>query len=245
MIIFFGGEIHGKITEFYDKVEKTEKTLGVKADWVLNIGNFGIYPDPKLASYQARKNNETWEFARLYLESKPVPRNTLFVAGPHEDHRWMNLKASRGEMEILPNLHWLLNGYSTLLEDNEDALKVLGIGKVFSPAEWTGQSSKQKNVNKRLSRYTRSEVERACSQGPVDLILAHQAPHGVQFGQKISDSQGLANICYATRPGLFVHGCYNTSKQYFMKATATSALALRTMEVRAFEYHSKMFQEIV
>ena len=96
MIIFFAGEIHGKISEFYDKVLNTEKELGLKADWILQIGNFGIYPDPSLASYTAKKHGDMKEFASMYLNGQAVPRNTLFISGPHEDHRHMNLKASRG-----------------------------------------------------------------------------------------------------------------------------------------------------
>lgn len=244
MIIFMCGELHGRIQEFYDSVLTLEKTLGIKADWLLQVGNFGIYPDPAMASYQAKKNGYTKEFASLYLNSQPVPRNTLFVSGSHEDHRWMNLKASRGEMEILPNLHWLINGYSTVLEDNEDSINILGIGKVFSPAEWSGQPMKSKKVNKRLSRYTRSEVEKACSQGPVDLVLAHQSPAGQQFAQKVSDSQGLIKALYATRAKFLVHGCYNFSKEYYIKTTGTTALSLRNMEIVPYEYHNKRFTKI-
>ena len=245
MIVFFFGEIHGRITEFYDKVLNTEKELGLKVDWVLQIGNFGIYPDPSLASYAAKKRGDMKEFANMYLNGQAVPRNTLFISGPHEDHRHMNLKASRGEMELVPNLSWLVNGYSTMLEDNEDKLKVLGLGKVYSPAAYAGGPVKGKKVNKRLSRYTRAEVERACSQGPVDLILAYQAPTGHTFGGKVSEAHGLSTICFATRPSLYVHGCYGVTKSYTISQTRTPALALAPMSIVPYEYHNKRFLEIV
>ena len=148
-------------------------------------------------------------------------------------------------MELVPNLSWLVNGYSTMLEDNEDKLKVLGLGKVYSPTAYAGEPVKGKKVNKRLSRYTRAEVERACSQGPVDLILAHQAPTGHTFGSKISEAHGLSNICFATRPSLYVHGCYGVTKNYTISQTKTPALALASMSIVAYEYHNKRFTPVI
>jgi len=245
MIIFFSGDIHGRISEMYNKVLELEKNLGIKCDWLLNTGSFGIYPDPALASYAAKKHNETKEFAELYLSGKAVPRPTIFVGGSHEDYRWLNIKASKGEMELVPGLNWLVNGYSTMLVDNEDKLKALGLGKVYSPTAYSGEPVKDKKVNKRLSRYTRADVERACSQGPVDLVLMHQSAHGEVFGSKVSDSQGISKVLYATRAKFAVHGSYNYSKEYIIKATRTPALSLSTMEVVPYEYHSGRFARIV
>lgn len=245
MILFFAGDIHGRISEFYEKVISLERELGLQADWVLQTGNFGIYPIAEFASREARKNGNLNEFAKLYMDKTPVPRNTLFVSGPHEDHRWMNTKFRNGEMELVPGLNWLVNGFSTTLVDSEDTLKITGLGKVYSPVEYNGKVQKKSvSVNKRLSRYTRSEVERACSQGPVDIVLTHQAPSGENFGYISSESLGLSTILYATRAKLLVHGNYNYSKQYRIKATNTEAISLKNMEILPYEFHNGRFQSL-
>ncbi len=46
MILFLCGDIHGNIVKFYDDILAVEKNLGFEADWVLQTGNFGIWPDP-------------------------------------------------------------------------------------------------------------------------------------------------------------------------------------------------------
>jgi hypothetical protein len=41
------GDIHGAIGRFYDDVLAFQTRLGVRFDWVLHVGDFGIWPDPQ------------------------------------------------------------------------------------------------------------------------------------------------------------------------------------------------------
>ena len=135
MIIFAGGEIFGKIKDFYKKVLEVEKTIDKKCDWVLQTGDFGIFPSSARNNKQIRKNGNS-DFEELYTKKSMMPRATLFVAGKHEDNVWLNQKGQRSEMEILSNLHWLMNGNKTFIGDNENQLSVCGLGRVFSPATY-------------------------------------------------------------------------------------------------------------
>lgn len=236
MIVFFAGDIHGRVTQFYDKVLDLEKELGVQPDWILQTGNFGVWPDPLKIDRATRRHVDDVDFYQYYYKGIAVPRPTLFIAGRHEDHRWLNFKRDRGEMEILPNLHWLLNGFRTNV-----GVSVVGLGKVWSPNTYRGRKV---TPRRRLTHYTRDDVERACSQGPTDILLTHEAPKGLKFNTHVSEAEGLERICYATRPKLLVHGHHNETVMQKTETTKTLCLGLGNMEIEAWNIDNGHFDRI-
>ena len=114
MNIFFAGAINGHLLEFYDNVEKTETLLGVKADWVLCTGSLGVWPDPRRVD-RATSIRGVGDFPRLYLDQWVAPVASLFIAGPHEDHGWLDWRAKKRDLGILPHLTWLMNGFTTTI----------------------------------------------------------------------------------------------------------------------------------
>jgi len=228
MIVFLAGDIHGRVTQFYDKLLDFEKELGIHADWVLQTGSFGVWPDPLRIDRVTRRHADDVDFHKYYYNGIAVPRPTLFVAGRHEDHRWLNLKRDRGEMEVLPNLHWLLNGFKTNI-----GVSVVGLGKVYSPNTYRDRNIEPR---RRLGHYTRGDIERACSQGPTDVLLTHEAPKGLRFGNHHSEAEGIEKICFATRPKLLVHGHYNVTTTNQTKTTRTRCLGLGYMEMEAWNF---------
>jgi Icc-related predicted phosphoesterase len=234
MIIFFAGDVHGRLTQFYDKVFSLENKLGLQADWILQTGNFGVWPDPLKIDRATRQHIDNVDFHRYYYNGLAVPKPTLFIAGRHEDHRWLNFKRDRGEMEILPNLNWLLNGFKTSI-----GLNVVGLGKSYSPKTYYDKKSR-----KALGHYTRSDVERACSQGPTDILLTHEAPKGLQLGGHISEAEGIEKICFATRPTLLVHGHYNYSADFYLHKTNTKIVSLGYMEIRPFLFRDRQISAL-
>lgn len=239
MILFLAGSVFGRIKDFYGAVEDLEKTLGIQADWILQTGDLGVWPDRKRADKAHRHHGGAGDFASLYLNNYPAPRPTLFVSGKHEDHLWLDLRiASRG-MELCPRLNWLVNGYKTVIGTTDEQLSIVGLGKVFSPSVYEGSEEKA------LGKYTRSEVERACSQGPIDLLLTHEAPKGARLGMIQSEAEGINKICFATRPKLLVHGHYNFSKEYDTLHTKVPAISLANGEIIAMEYQAGRFTRII
>jgi hypothetical protein len=236
MIVFFAGDIHGRLTQFYDKVIEHERELGIRADWVLQTGSLGVWPDPLRIDRVTRRHADDVDFHKYYYNSQAVPRPTLFVAGRHEDHRWLNFKRDRGEMEILPNLHWLLNGFKTNI-----GTSVVGLGRVYSPNTYRGGKS---SLKRQAAHYTRGDVERACSQGPTNILLTHEAPKGLQFGNHVSEAEGIEKICFATRPKLLVHGHYNETLTQRTKTTKTTCIGLANMEIEAWSIEGDDFQRI-
>jgi len=215
MIIFLAGPIYGKINQFIEKVEETEIKLKTKADYILQVGNLGCFPDPFNMDRAMRTHAGVGDFPNLYVQQAPMPRPTIFISGKHEDHTWMESMLSRSRTELIPNLFWLLNGYSIDLGFGANKVSVVGLGKVFNP---TTYNKGRGNSKKRLAHYTRSEVEKACSFGPHDLLICHEPP----------SSEGISHIISATRPKLVVH-----PKRSFSKPSncLTSVIALGELEI--------------
>ena len=46
MLICAAGDIHGAMDRLYHDVLEFEASLGVRFDYVLHVGDFGIWPDP-------------------------------------------------------------------------------------------------------------------------------------------------------------------------------------------------------
>jgi hypothetical protein len=97
-----------------------------------------------------------------------------------------------------------------MIGDTENSIKILGLGKPFSPSHYTSQKDKYKG----LKYYTEQEVNQCCAAGPVDILLVHEGLHGFSYGDKLCQAQGIQKIIYATRPKLVVHGHYNHSMAY-------------------------------
>ena len=129
----------------------------------------------------------------MYILRQGVPVPTLSISGVHEDHKWLS---ARDNMELVPNLFWLINGYKTTIGDLKDSIRVTGLGKAFSDATYNYK------YNRRSFRhYSRKEVERACFSGPTDILLLYETP----------DSPGLDHLIFATRPKLI---CYTHKEQH-------------------------------
>jgi hypothetical protein len=183
MKLLLAGPIDGNIASFYKQIDKT-------VDWVLCTGNLGIWPDPARIDRATRLKSGPQDFAKLYLGGFQAPIQTLFVAGVHEDHQWLeNRKRIPEGLEILPEINWLMNGFKTTIGDAVEVVRVTGFGKVYSESTFDGK------LNKRSYRhFTRRELEKGCSSGPTDILLLHEAP-----------SKPVMNLIYATRPKLIVH----------------------------------------
>jgi hypothetical protein len=146
------------------------------------------------------------------------------VGGAHEDHFWINRMVARGDLELITGLTYIVPGNQTFLDDLTQTIRVVGLGGTWSP-----------KPNPGLGHYTQRDVQKACTAGPVDIFLSHEAPHGEQFGTRVSEARGISKVCFATRPRLLVHGKYNETRFYRTSQTDTPALCLRPHDVQVLE----------
>jgi hypothetical protein len=212
MKILCAGPVQGHYTDLFKKAEK----LG--SHWIVAAGDFGIFPDPNKIDRGARPFTSN-EFARRYVGALPDPINVpvLTVAGAHDDNRWLDQRKAAGNTEILSNVHWLAQGYRTVI-GFDVPVRVTGLGRVYS--EMTYRESPQWN-HKSHRHYTRRDVERACSSGPTDLLVLHEH----------LDAPGLRNVVFATRPKLILT-CYRPKAQTYESIQGIPVLALDRQETR-------------
>ncbi len=234
MIIYLVGAINGELKNLYNWANTSSDIP--PPNWIICVGSLGCFPDPQSLD-RATKKRGVGDFPSLYLEQKSMPIKTLFVEGPHEDHLWLNNRAQAGQLDVLPNCTLLRNGNKTSIGDVENTLDVVGLGRPFSPKIF-----KDPDLNYQQKYYTRSDVERACAAGPVDILVSHEGVYGCKYGGKKCEAQGVKKIVYATRPKLIVHGHYNFSAKYTTLGVPT--FSLKNGEVVIVQYSDGKFTQI-
>jgi len=212
------------VGSIYGSIEQTYAALSGKyIHWVLSTGNFGVWPDPVRADRQARATG-VGDFLDYLVGKRRLPIPTLMVGGAHDDSVWINKMVKRGDGELIENLHYLVNGNTTFIDDQETTLTVLGLGGTYSPKPNPGNG-----------HYTVKDVQKACTAGPVDVFLSHEAPDGESFGPHVSEAKGLNKICFAAQPKVLFHGKYAETKHYSTKQTKTKAICVGSRAHQIFD----------
>jgi hypothetical protein len=87
VLICAAGDIHGAMECLYENMLAFEQNLGARFDWVLHVGDFGIWPDPEKIDSGTRNHDGAGDFSKWLASGRPVPRRTVFIKGNHEDLR--------------------------------------------------------------------------------------------------------------------------------------------------------------
>jgi predicted phosphodiesterase len=202
VLICAAGDIHGAINRFYDDILTFEISLGSTFDWVLHVGDFGIWPDPERIDRATRNHDGAGDFSEWLNAMRPVPRRTVFIKGNHEDFEWLE---SRRHAEVLPGLFFLRNGCTMELKGASDGqIRVGGIGGCYGPSDYSRRSKDLQGYARR--HYTHDEIDRLSSSGTLDLLLTHDAPAGIRFPQHLrregyaSEAAGLNLLLERVKP---------------------------------------------
>jgi len=193
MKILCAGPVQGHYTDLFKRAQDAQ------AHWIVAVGDFGIYPDPARIDRAARPFTAN-EFAKRYVGaiSEPINVPVLTISGVHDDNRWLAHRQSVNNAEILSNVHWLAQGYKTVIGFDLQ-IRVTGFGRAYSEATYNEQYGKKSHRH-----YTRRDVERACSSGPTDLLVVYEH----------LDSPGIRNLVFATRPKLILTRFQHKNKNY-------------------------------
>lgn len=240
MIIFFAADTFGQIGKLCDRIAAKAEQIRCAPDWVFHVGSLGVWPDPKHTDHATREKGTQTDFHEWYLRSRPMPWPTLFVPGKHEDHRWLEVKYQQGYFELLPNLYYQPNGFARVIECTGMRLSVVTLGGVFSPIIYKGERKRKKTY----CHYTRRDVEKACSAGPVEVFLTTEAGYKSRVGPYVSQAAGINNVCFATRPRIMAHGHYNVSTTYHNPVTETYTIGLEYGEVRPYAWDGAIFRPL-
>jgi hypothetical protein len=159
------------------------------------------------------------DFPAWLAAQRPVPRPTTFIQGNHEDFSWL---AQHADRELLPGLRHLSNG-SVMTLKNEScepassqdceaaSLRIGGVGGCYGTSSYARSAGTPYGGAQR--HYTRNELERL--RGPLDVVLFHDAPKGIEFVKRmssgderryVSQAEGLSEALGRTRPQLCFFG---------------------------------------
>jgi hypothetical protein len=208
VFICAAGDIHGAIGRLYDDVLAFETRLGVRFDWVLHVGDFGIWPDPQKIDRGTRNHDGAGDFSEWLAASRRAPRRTVFIKGNHEDFEWLD---AQKDAEVLPGLIHLRNGCKIDLDGaRRERVCVGGVGGCYGPSDYARRSSTLQGYAKR--HYTHDEVDRLAATQCLDIVLTHDAPAGVRFeshrrgGGYVSQAAGLDGLLARSRPRVCFFG---------------------------------------
>jgi predicted phosphodiesterase len=212
MIICAAGDIHGALNRLYEDVLAFEEVLDVRFDYVLHVGDFGVWPDANRIDKATRSHEGAGDFALWLTEKREVPRPTVFIKGNHEDFMWLD---AHEDEQILPGLTYLRNGCTVELRDpRSGTIRVAGVGGCYGPSNYRRRSDKLQGYAKR--HYTSDEIERVVNADRADIVLTHDAPAGVRFEWHrrgkgyTSEAQGLDILLTKLRPRVCFFGHHHT-----------------------------------
>jgi predicted phosphodiesterase len=129
MLVCAAGDIHGALDRFYADVAAFEASLEDCFDWILHVGDFGVWPDRARVDGATRRHDGAGDFPAWWADRRPAPRRTVFVKGNHEDFVWLDAQASP---EILPGL-CLFGHHHARFDADVDGISCLGLNKVGMP----------------------------------------------------------------------------------------------------------------
>ena len=76
--IIIAGDLHGHLDLLYQKAQAHSP------DYIIQLGDFGAYPDPTKADSAAQKHGLPPDFPLYLSGQKNIPINTYFIKGNHE-----------------------------------------------------------------------------------------------------------------------------------------------------------------
>jgi hypothetical protein len=211
VILCAAGDIHGGLDQMYEQVLAFEAELGVRFAWVLHVGDLGVWPDARRIDGATKRHDGAGDFPTWFAEHRAAPRPTVFIKGNHEDFVWLDAQASP---EVLPGLHYLRNGQVHEVTNDDEKLRVGGLGGCHGPSDFERPTKALQGYAKR--HYTREDIETLSAREDLDIILTHDAPAGVRFERHrrgegfVSEAAGLDELLVRARPRVCFFGHHHT-----------------------------------
>ncbi len=172
MLIAVAGDTHGDIDLLYECVDALEREAGRAVDLVLQVGDFGVWPDPERLDEATRKHGDRGIY-RQFLQRGAVPRPTIFIAGNHED--FDHLTERRAD-ELIENLWFLPWGGVTEFTRGGERLRVGGLGGCYGPRDYRRERLTGSSRRHYLAREIESLTTHA--RNGLDVLLLHEPPAG-------------------------------------------------------------------
>lgn len=214
MKLLFAGDSHGNVRWLRSLMELARR---FDCDAIFQLGDFGYWPHREIPNmYGSRKNmiaslensmSDLWPEGKLY-----------WLDGNHENHPWLwetyTETDDEGFVPMSNRISYSPRGHRW----EWDGVSFLSCGGAFSiDKEYRLREEKAANTLWWPTEMIRPEdVEKSVAGGPVDVLLSHDCPYGVQipnikddYPETVENRQMLAAIVSKTQPRWIFHGHYH------------------------------------
>ncbi len=89
MLLCAVGDVHGKFRQMYRIVEELEEQIGQEVDLVVQVGDLGVWPDPRRVDAATRRHGGAYDAPGWFAACTASPRPTVFIAGNHDDFEFL------------------------------------------------------------------------------------------------------------------------------------------------------------
>lgn len=232
------GDLHGHIDLAYHLLRRWQ-VENKKIDHVLQVGDFGAFPDPSRADEEtlscAQTDPDELGFAAFmdggngsfmpYITSCKGRRYALdapwwFIKGNHEDFQYLHgLNGDAGKPRPLGE-----NGLFNYLPAGLYALKTK-LGSMISMAALGGIAPATTNQNPCTKWYTENETQLLLKhEQPVEILLTHDSSPGVYYEN--AGSPAVESLVNHYAPAYHFFGHYHKSGQIFGASGQTKTIHL-------------------
>ena len=211
------GDTHGRLDETYRMVAELEDQLGRVVDLVVQVGDFGFWPDPNAVDGPTLRHGGAGDFPRWLAEGHPAPRPTVAIAGNHEDFHFLADLPPRPS-EVLRGLTYLPSGQVHTVELPDGPLRIGAVGGCSGPSDF--ERTVLHGLRRRHFNHVqlKSCISQAAASGGLDLLMLHDAPAGPMTGfpppgrstrSFRGQSEELGRPVAQVRPALCLHGHFH------------------------------------
>jgi len=188
MAIAIVGDIHGRLTEMYQRLDTIEKQRNLKIDCVFQVGDFKALRDERdLRYYRGPKIYHSLGDFPHFFKIGRVPKKTFFIGGNHDNDHWHS-EHPEGQ-QVLENLFYLGRSGVSQIED----FKFAWVSGNYSPVDI------DKTSPRRYHHFTRKDLEKLHGAENIDFLLLHDCPSfsdissrvGLEILSKPEFQQGL------------------------------------------------------
>lgn len=222
------GDVHGQIAQLFRQLDTLESDLGCEVEAIVQVGDFGIWPDPDKVDAATRKRNQVGDFPAWLEQGRNMPRALYFIAGNHEDFDYLQ---GRRRDELLPGLHFIPWGSVVEIPTSQGPLRVGGVGGCYSPSSFELANLHGKR-RKHYSKAYLDQLEHIAGEldRPLDVLMFHDAPQGTMVDLawndtlRTSPAQGLDETIAALQPAICLTGHWHMRSERRIAGVRTMGL---------------------
>ena len=208
MILAFG-DLHGRIRAMYRAAEIWSEESNSTVDAIVQVGDFGIFPDPSTLESEKVEKYGTGDYAELAASRWKAPIPTYFCKGNNEDFDAL-------KRPLLPDLTFVPDGDVIKLGDTRIAF----LGGAWAPKSYASEEGKPNHISS-------SAVKRLFDQD-FEVLICHEAPAGTRFpGKRYAvGAPPIRELILEKQPALAIHGHHHIPGEHFLGKTRVISLDL-------------------